>query len=112
MRTKKVRKLYSVLFLTIFFLKMVISIAPIYASLYDSRHVMAVILQLEIENHSGKSNCSDTNTENFTKEFATMVDWNISMTPLRYLAVKQYAVDDDTSVKSFYPSVPTPPPNC
>lgn len=112
MRTKRIRKVYSALFLSIFFLKMAISIAPIYASLYDSKHVMAVILQLEIENHSGKSNCGDTNIENFSKEFPTVINWDIFMTPLRYLAIKQYVTDDDISVKSFYPSVPTPPPNC
>ncbi len=90
---------------------MAISVAPIYASFYDSKHVIAAILQLEIENHSSKSNCGD-NAENFTKEFATTINWDIFIAPSRFLAVKQYLTDDDISVKSFYPSVPTPPPNC
>lgn len=112
MRTNQVRKTYSTLFLSVFFLKMAISVAPIYASFYDSKHVIAAILQLEIENNSGKPNCVDSSTENFTKEFATTINWDIFITPSRFLAVKQYPTDDDISVKSFYPSVPTPPPNC
>lgn len=92
---------------------MVISIAPIYASFYDSKHVIAVILQLEIENHSGKTNSNtDLTNENFSKEFATVVNWDIFLTPMRYLFIRQYILDDDIGVKSFYPSVPTPPPNC
>lgn len=112
MRISHKRKIYSLLFSSIFFVKMVISIAPIYASFYDSKHVMAVILQLEIENHSGKSNSADFSSENFSKEFATVVNWDIFLTPMRYLFIKQYILDDDISIKSFYPSVPTPPPNC
>ncbi|GAA4796320.1 hypothetical protein GCM10023231_25960 [Olivibacter ginsenosidimutans] len=91
---------------------MAISIAPIYASFYDSDQVMAVILQLEIENHSGKANATDMAMEKFAKEFATNMDWNIFLTPIRYLSIKQYIVDMDIHFKSFYPSVPTPPPNC
>lgn len=112
MRISHKRKIYSLLFSSIFFVKMVISIAPIYASFYDSKHVMAVILQLEIENHGGKSNSADFSSENFSKEFATVVNWDIFLTPMRYLFIKQYILDDDISIKSFYPSVPTPPPNC
>lgn len=112
MRISQKRKIYSLLFSFIFLAKMVMSIAPIYASLYDSNHVMAVILQLEIENHSGKSNSADLTNENFSKEFATVVNWDIFLTPMRYLSIKQYILDDDISIKSFYPSVPTPPPNC
>ncbi|MFC6101790.1 hypothetical protein [Olivibacter domesticus] len=106
------RKIFSILFSSIFVLKMVISAAPIYADLYDSKQVIAVILQLEIENHSAKTNCCDLPSENFSKEIATVIDWNIFLTPIRYLSIKSYIADDDISVKSFYPSVPTPPPNC
>jgi len=112
MYISRYRKTYSFVFTAIFFVKMVISIAPIYASLYDSKHVMAVILQLEIENHTGKSSNADSATENFMKEFTVSLDWNRFLTPIKYLSIKQYIANDDLNIKSFYPSVPTPPPNC
>jgi len=112
MYNKRNRKLCCFLFSTIFFIKMVISIAPIYASFYDSDHVMAVILQLEIENHAGKSNSTDLGVEKFTKEFTSITNWDIFCLPVKHLSAKQYIDQDDIHVKSFYPSVPTPPPNC
>lgn len=112
MRISQKRRLYCFLFLAIFFAKMAISIGPIYANFYDSEHVMAVILQLEIENNSDKANTNDSNMEKFAKEFTTYIDWNIFLTPLQHLFIKKYITDEDTHIKSFYPSVPTPPPNC
>lgn len=112
MHISRYRKIYSFVFTAIFFVKMAISIAPIYASLYDSKHVMAVILQLEIENHTGKSSSTDSATENFIKDFTISLSWNRFLTPIKYLSIKQYSADDDLNIKLFYPSVPTPPPNC
>ncbi|QNL49489.1 hypothetical protein H8S90_22625 [Olivibacter sp. SDN3] len=90
---------------------MAISIAPIYADLYDSDHVIAAIMQLEIENHSSKSSCSDVLPEHISKDFTNNIHLGVFMTPIRYLSVKQFIPDDARDIKSFYPSVPTPPPN-
>lgn len=90
---------------------MVISVAPIYADLYDSDYVIAAIMQLEIENHSSKSNCTDGLPEYITKDFTNNISLGSFMAPIRYLSVKQFIPDDARNIKSFYPSVPTPPPN-
>ncbi|MBC7915560.1 MAG: hypothetical protein H7Y07_15725, partial [Pyrinomonadaceae bacterium] len=67
--TKEIaKKLFSILFLSIFLLKMVISVAPLIISHFDKQAVNAVIMQLEIENNA-KSNDAK---ESAVKEYFTI----------------------------------------
>lgn len=104
------RKLFSIVFLFIFFLKMVISIAPLIAEQIDSEVVNAVIMQLEIESHSSKG--ADQAKETLTKgEWLSGFNKFTFSRPLINLELIRYAQFRDLPIRAFYPSVPTPPPN-
>lgn len=106
------RKRYGFLFSCVFLIKMLISAAPIiYAHLCSRQHAAAVIMQLELENNEAKSNYDDLSSEKLAKEFPVFLHWNI-ITPLRYLSVNNFIADEMVHMRSFYPTVPTPPPNC
>jgi hypothetical protein len=102
----------SVLFLTVFLIKMVISVAPAFLSLSDNKTVKAVIMQLEQENKNEKEDPDkDASKE---KKFC---DEN-----LVYLHEHQHVLQIiETSIlhnqehslcpQLYHPTVPTPPPN-
>lgn len=111
MKKESARQLFSIVFLFIFFAKMVISVAPLVADHMDSKIVNAVIMQLEIENHSAKGadkakDCIDKGEwlNGFSK-------YNFSR-PQIAIASNAYAFLRHSPIQAFYPSVPTPPPNC
>jgi hypothetical protein len=110
--TKKITgRLFSFIFIAIFFIKMIISVAPVIADHFDSGCIRSVMLQLEIENHS-----ADESSEQI-KKLLSKEEWietgscfNISL-PFKHLVSARYIILDDTHVQTFYPAVLTPPPS-
>jgi hypothetical protein len=103
------KKIFCTIFLFIFFAKMVISVAPLIISQIDGRSVHAVIMQLEIENQSPK--------ESETKELSSKTDWfhyfqqyNFTQALVTINKSKVFSYQN-CHIQSFYPPVPTPPPN-
>lgn len=90
---------------------MIISIAPMIAIHLDSGMVNAVIMQLEIENQSAKG--TDP-----AKEMLNKGEWLTGLSKFKFcspqidLASSQHVFLRNYPIQAFYPSVPTPPPNC
>jgi hypothetical protein len=99
---------FSIVFLTVFFLKMVLSVAPLIVAHFDKQAVNAVIMQLEIENHAKPGEVKDSSI----KEYLTLIHFRLTqMSPTLLVLPSMISVDHDVHVQAFYPSVPTPPPN-
>lgn len=90
---------------------MAISVAPLIAIHMDSQVVNAVIMQLEIENHSSKGADQAKDSLNKGEWLSGLSKFKFS-TPQIDLVSKQYILLRDYPIQAFYPSVPTPPPNC
>ena len=105
------KKLFSYVFLFVFFAKMVISVAPMVTIHMDSEVVNAVIMQLEIENHSTKG--SDQAKDSLNKG-----EWLSGLSKFKFCSPQVDIISKlntllrDYPIQAFYPSVPTPPPNC
>ncbi|MGX5687577.1 hypothetical protein [Arcticibacter tournemirensis] len=101
------KKIISVLFLSIFVSKMVISVAPLIVAHFDSKTVNAVIMQLEIEHSKpvdGKESC--------LKEYIALVSYCYAiLSPVWTFNPLTVNRGYDKHHQPFYPSVPTPPPN-
>lgn len=99
-------KVFSIIFLSIFLSKMVISVAPLVIAHIDSKSMNAVIMQLEIE-HPKSLDVKDS----VVKEFLNFNTFRIGyVSP--FLILKRVFIDDHNKhFRVFYPSVPTPPPN-
>lgn len=98
------QKIFSTVFLFIFFAKMAISVAPLIIGNMDERSVYSVIMQLEIEHQTPKG------AEAKWEEFQTLNQYNFTQLPIELIKTKVYSFEN-THIQSFYPSVPTPPPN-
>lgn len=98
------KKIFSTVFLFIFFAKMAISVAPLIIAHMDEKSVYSVIMQLEIEHQTPKG------AEAKWEEFQTLSQYNFSQLPIE-LINNTVCSFDNSHVQSFYPSVPTPPPN-
>ncbi|WP_353185008.1 hypothetical protein [Parapedobacter lycopersici] len=106
------RKIYAKLFFAIFFMKMVISSAPIFIHGFDRQALLQVVLQLEIENNNGKGGIGDQAKDLFSKFYAKDLIFSHADLPLHYLNSTNFIADDKRHIRAFYPAVPTPPPNC
>ncbi len=101
------KKLVSILFLSIFLSKMVISVAPLIIVHLDPEAVNAVIMQLEIE-HPKSSDAKECGS----KEYITLNALCLTLpSPVWILRPATVSTDHDKHVQAFFPSVPTPPPN-
>lgn len=111
MKKEFARQLFSFVFLFIFFVKMLISITPLIASHIDSKTVNAVIMQLEIESHSSKQ--ADQTKDTLTKGewLSGFFKFNFTQ-PYKLVSFRNYIAIQDYAIQPFYPTVPTPPPNC
>lgn len=112
MSTVVKRKIYAKLFFAIFFVKMLISATPIFFHDFDREALLQVVLQLEIENNNGKSGLGDQAKDIFAKYYSKDLTFLYSTLPSRYLKHNNFIADDKRHIPAFYPSVPTPPPNC
>jgi hypothetical protein len=109
MKARKFKVFAAVLFITIFFAKMVISVAPVIFRL-DNKTVSAVILQLENETKSEK----DTTEKDCLKEKKTFDEYythlehiNIHVHEVNILHNQETLIYDNV----YFPTIPTPPPN-
>ncbi|MXV52728.1 hypothetical protein GS399_17280 [Pedobacter sp. HMF7647] len=107
MNSEAGRKYCSALFLFIFFVKMIASAAPLIASSFDKKAVNAVIMQLELENDSETVKKAPTAKE-INQDFQ---HFNFNLVH-SVLILESIPEDAKIHVQAFYPSVPTPPPNC
>ncbi|NEU07436.1 hypothetical protein GZH53_03830 [Flavihumibacter sp. R14] len=98
------KKIFSTVFLFIFFAKMAISVAPLLIVNMDEKSVYSVIMQLEIEHQTPKG------AEAKWEEIQHAHHFNFAQ-PLVGLLCSQVFSYEDQPIQSFYPSVPTPPPN-
>jgi hypothetical protein len=98
------KRVFSAVFLFIFFAKMSISVAPLLFGNLDEESVYSVIMQLEIEHQSPKG------PEGKWEEILTIDHFNFRQ-PLIDLSHSKIFTFQDRHVQSFYPPVPTPPPN-
>ena len=111
MKKHFVKILFSFVFLSIFFTKMFISIAPLIADHIDNRIVNAVIMQLEIETNASKGVDQAKESINKGEWLSGIFKFNVS-SPQTCVALKKYSALSQFLTESFFPSVPTPPPNC
>jgi hypothetical protein len=101
-------KLFSILFLSVFVMKMVISVAPLIIAHFDKQAVNAVIMQLEIENNAKTNDLKETNV----KEYFAVSSFGFTILhPTQIILACMLNVDHDKHVQAFYPPVATPPPN-
>lgn len=105
------RLIYSCLFISVFITKMIISTAPLILNL-DKKVVNAVIMQLELENDTkeGASDAKDIN--NILKkgtEFFHVYD--LVVVPSLRVDDIDYHYVSKKYIKTYFPRVPTPPPN-
>ncbi len=106
-KRKLLKKLFSILFLLIFFAKMVITLAPLIVNQFDRDTMNAVIMQLEIENNAKGS---DTSKE-LLKDYIYTISSSNFTSLLQNLIKNPTAASDANHRCTFFPSVPTPPPN-
>lgn len=101
-------RLFSVLFLGVFIMKMLISIAPLIIAHFDRQAVNAVIMQLEIENNEKTKDWKETSV----KEYLTVSCYGFTILhPAQIILTSLISADHDKHVQAFYPPVSTPPPN-
>lgn len=112
MSTEITRKVHAKLFFAIFFVKMVISTAPIFTPDFDRQALLQVVLQLEIENNNGKSGLGDQVKDVFAKGYLKLATDFALQPPTDYTIEATFISNDARHVCAFYPAVPTPPPNC
>lgn len=98
------KKIFSNIFLFIFFAKMAISVAPVLFGDMDEKSVYSVIMQIEIEHQSPRG------AEAKWEEIQTLNQYNFSQPLIEVTKSRVYSFEN-RHVQSFYPSVPTPPPN-
>lgn len=98
------KRSFSNVFLVIFFAKMIISVLPLFFGNLDGKSVYSVIMQLEIEHQTPKG------SEAKLEEIQIFHHHNISR-PLLVDGNSSAFSYMNNHVQSFYPSVPTPPPN-
>ena len=108
MKRESIIRLYSAIFLTIFFCKMVIAVAPVIVAQFDSKSVYAAIMQLEIEN-----DCKPVDVKEMSvKEYLTVTNYYVYLErPVRVILATTGNDDHAKHIQPFYPPVPTPPPN-
>jgi len=105
MSTRKSSKVFSLLFFSIFMVKMFIATAPIYVNFSDNEHIINVIMQLELEGkgQTGIDSVKEIVTSNLSHNFNVHVE----------IAQKvPFPYRKERDITYFFPSVPTPPPNC
>lgn len=112
MSTYRSRNIFSIFFFSIFFVKMCISALPLCSDSYGKQTILSVIMQLEIENQNNNSGSGETVKDIFSKYLTKSSTPDIFVIPTRFLAFLNYIPDDARDIRAFYPSVPTPPPNC
>ncbi|ADY50949.1 hypothetical protein Pedsa_0367 [Pseudopedobacter saltans DSM 12145] len=101
-----VKKRIAFIFLLVFSTKMILSIAPLFVDI-DRTTVNAVILQLELENET-----HETAKDGKAKKAADICSiFDLHLLRIELDIKPKYHIKPRNYVKSFFPAVPTPPPN-
>jgi len=98
------QQIFTTVFLFIFFAKMAISIAPLIIGNMDGQSVYSVIMQLEIEHQTPKG------AEAKWEQVQNLHQYSFARPLVGVVSTKEFNFED-SHIQSFYPSVPTPPPN-
>ncbi|HEY0897760.1 MAG TPA: hypothetical protein VGD90_00440 [Sphingobacteriaceae bacterium] len=101
------KKLFSWIFLFIFFMKMVIAAAPFISDKLEADCLNAVIMQVEIEQESSKEEVKLKSAKEYMHGYHSFTFSNSSS----LVNVQLSALHLERHQQTFYPSVPTPPPN-
>jgi len=101
-----IKKRIAIIFLMVFSAKMVLSVAPLFINI-DKTTVNAVILQLELENETHE-NAKDNNVKKAIDIYGV---YDLSLLPIEMDVKMKYHIKPRNYIESFFPSVPTPPPN-
>jgi hypothetical protein len=109
MKIRKNKLLVVAMFMTVFALKMAISLAPVFLYL-DSKAVSAVILQLELESKGEK----DTPDKDTFKEKKVFDEYDFHSVDFITFVVETNVLHNQEHslyIQAYHPVVPTPPPN-
>lgn len=101
----------SLVFLFIFFVKMILSVAPVFIDI-DTKTVKAVIMQLEIEHSDGKK--AETSKDFSIKDKKATEAHVLNMymfAPVINLTAISLRLNKFLYFQVYHPTVPTPPPN-
>lgn len=109
MEAKRNRFLIVTIFLSIFFVKMVISVAPVFVSQIDKDVISNVIMQVEVEHGEHETG----KTMKFDVKITDHFHVNNAYVPLRYHfdVSNSFLEHFKRYLDPFHPAVPTPPPN-
>lgn len=110
MKKEFARYSFSLVFLFIFFVKMVISIEPLIADHFDNKLVNTVIMQLEIETNASKGLDQVKDTLVKAEWLNGFYKFSFSR-PDSSVAINNYILMYSCQIQTFYPIIPTPPPN-
>lgn len=107
MKGKTSIRILSLLFISILFVKTLITAAPFVVSHFDAKTMKEVILQVETENNS---KASEISKESSVKEFYHSASrFNFSRP---FILLSKFSIQRKTRLfPGFYPAIPTPPPN-
>lgn len=109
MNARKFKILIGMLFLTIFLIKMVISLAPVFLYL-DNKTVTAVILQLELESKADKDSLEKDAVKEkkvFDETYMHVLAYQSFLNGVKVLYNSEHCLYKQV----HHPQVPTPPPN-
>ena len=99
------------MFIAIFIAKMCISTAPVFFDL-DKKVVNAAIMQLELESEAKENNTDTKNVNNILKKGVDFINvYNFDVNLLLEIDDVDYHFVSKKYIKTFFPRVPTPPPN-
>jgi hypothetical protein len=109
MKTRSFKISVTILFMSIFLVKMVISIAPVFLCM-DNKTVKAVIMQLEHESKTEKDDL-EKNTFKDKKSFDENINHIIAYTAYINEVNVLHNLENSLYKQVYHPVVPTPPPN-
>jgi hypothetical protein len=109
MRTRDFKISVTVLFMSIFMVKMVISIAPVFLCM-DNKTVKAVIMQLENESKTEKDDLEKSSFKD-KKSFDENINHIIAYTAYITETNVLHNLENSLYKQVYHPVVPTPPPN-
>ncbi len=102
------RNLLGVFFLTIFFLKIGISFAPLVIPHFDSKTMSSIMLEFEGDDcEKSPEKIKDCCFKGF---YSTENNFSF-INPLLALSIKAVTQHANKHLQLYYPSVPTPPPS-
>lgn len=101
---------YGNIFISIFLVKMLCPVMPLFLS-FEKKEIAAAIVQLELDNEGKDDNQdtkdSKTNKKGFEFDYPNLFGFRVSAD----LKEKDYHYLSKFHLKVYFPTVPTPPPD-